>query len=186
MIGSSSVYSLLKTEQGEGYRSCFVIDNVYQELGKINKHIPNARYNCKFHIPIGKDKDFHVVRKLSGAKSCNLRRIVDLCSRGSKQEVIKLTLRGQGSELSEWKDQCNNSLDEPLSLCISSRYYDKYLLAKHLTKELILNVYEDYKRFCDRNNKRPVENLHLKMTESIFGIRSTEVQVNKSMQDISS
>eukprot|EP00826_Nyctotherus_ovalis_P037942 TRINITY_DN3508_c0_g1_i3.p1 TRINITY_DN3508_c0_g1~~TRINITY_DN3508_c0_g1_i3.p1 ORF type:complete len:336 (-),score=62.71 TRINITY_DN3508_c0_g1_i3:166-1173(-) len=174
IVGSASGHPQPKTEQGESSKNAFVAENVYQELGKINRDTPNARYNCKFHILIGSDKEFQAVRKLSGAKSCNLRRIVDLCSKGSKQEVIRLTLRGQGTELSEWKDKFENSLEEPLSLCISSRYYDKYLLAKHLAKELILNVYEDYKRYCDRNGKRPLDILHLKTTENVFGIKSAD------------
>ena len=146
--------------------------NVYQEPGKVNKSIPNAKYTCKFDIQIENDREFQVIRKLSGAKCCNFRRIVDLCSRGSVQEVVKLKLKGRNSEGSEWGVSDKPSPDEPLALYITSKYYDKYLLARHLAKELILNVYEDYKRYCDRTGKEPTVNLQIRMAESISGIRS--------------
>ena len=147
--------------------------NVYQEPGKPGEGIPTVKYTCRFDIQIANEKEFQVARKLIGAKGCNMKRIVDMCAKGFNgpvQEVIKLRLRGRGSGFKEGPNQQES--EEPLHLCISSRYYDKYVLARHHAKELILNVYEDYKRFCDRTGKEPVINLQIKLAENITGLRN--------------
>jgi len=144
--------------------------------------VPNAKYTCRFDIQIENEKEFQVARKLIGAKGCNMKRILDMCSKGCNgpiQEVIKLRLRGRGSGFKEGPTQQES--DEPLHLCISSKYYDKYIMARHLAKELILNVYEDYKRFCERTGKEPIVNLQIKMKENVSGIRSQKASALPTM-----
>jgi len=36
---------------------------------------------------------------------------------------------------------------------VSSRFYDKYLLACNQLQELLLNVYEEYKKYCEKHHK---------------------------------
>jgi len=180
-IGSQSAYSQLKGENADSYKNPFYISNIYTDPGKINKAVPSIRYTCKFDLQIENDKEFQIIRKLSGAKSCNLRRIVDLCAKNCTQEVVKIRIKGKGAEQANYEkmEKFGQQTDEPLVLIISSKYYDKYLLARHLCKELILNVYEDYKRFCDRTGKEPIIGLQVKMSESISGIRSKIENIDK-------
>ncbi len=173
----------MKGEQ-EVYRNVFYNANVYQEPGKLNRNVPLAKYTCRFDIQIENDREFQVTRKIMGAKGCNVRRIVDLCARGNagaSMEVVRVRLRGRGSDCPEnpvdrpqTEEPRRAENDDPLNLSITSRYYDKYLLARHLAKELILNVYEDYKRYCDRTGKEPIVGLQIKMTESISGIKAPQ------------
>jgi len=86
-------------------------------------------------------------------KKCN--------SSGRKnEESVKLRLRGRGSGFKEGQNKQES--DEPLHLCISSKYYEKYETACILVQELIMNIYEEYKRFCERAHKTPISNLSLK------------------------
>lgn len=68
-----------------------------------------------------------------------------------QNDVVKLRLRGKGSGFKEGPRQEESK--EPLHLCISSRFFDKYQLACQMTQELLLNVYEEYKKFCERYRK---------------------------------
>ncbi len=130
-----------------------------------------SKYTCRFDIQIENDKEFQVARKLIGAKGSNMKRIVDQCSQGFAcpvQEVIKLRLRGRGSGFKEGPHQQESN--EPLHLCISSRYYEKYVMAKHMARDLILEVYEEYKKYCERICKEPPK-LEIKLTENVSGNR---------------
>jgi hypothetical protein len=64
---------------------------------------------------------------------------------------VKLRLRGKGSGFKEGPRQEESK--EPLHLCVSSRFYDKYLLACNQLQELLLNVYEEYKKYCEKHQK---------------------------------
>lgn len=64
---------------------------------------------------------------------------------------MKLRLRGKGSGFKEGPRQEESK--EPLHLCVSSRFYDKYLLACNQLQELLLNVYEEYKKYCEKHHK---------------------------------
>lgn len=116
-----------------------------------------------------------MARKLIGAKGCNMKRIIEICSKDTgavnMQDIVKLRLRGRGSGFKEGPNK--EESEEPLHLCISSRFHDKYQLACHLTQELIQNIYEEYKRFCERSGKEPGVSLQIKKTESISGRRNT-------------
>jgi len=126
-----------------------------------------GKYTCRFEIQIENDKEFQVARRLIGAKGCNMKKILDTCSKGCTgpvQEVIKLRLRGKGSGFKEGPSQQES--DEPLHLCISSPYPDKYATACEMAKELLQGVYEEYKAYCDKIGK-PKALLHVKMMENV-------------------
>jgi len=54
-----------------------------------------------------------------------MKRIIESCSKDShSSDVVKLRLRGKGSGFKEGPRQEESK--EPLHLCISSRFYDKY------------------------------------------------------------
>ena len=40
-------------------------------------------------------------------------------------------------------------------------------------QELILNVYEEYKRFCEKTKKEPIKDLQIKKVETVTAIQST-------------
>jgi hypothetical protein len=152
----------------------------YEEDGKSfsgsssDKYLLNGKYTCKFEIQIENDNEFQVARRLIGAKGCNMKKIVELCSRGRDgkmvPDAVKLRLRGRGSGYKE--GPYNRESDEPLHLCISSKYQDKYKRACILVQELIINVYEEYKRFCDRCGKTPMNNLTVQKEESVSSRRN--------------
>jgi len=133
----------------------------------------SGKYTSRFEIQIENDKDFQVARRLIGAKGCNMKRIIEKCNSGGRknEESVKLRLRGRGSGFKEGPS--NQESDEPLHLCISSKYYEKYKTACILVQELIVNIYEEYKRFCERVHKTPISNLSLKKYEGIFSNKDT-------------
>ena len=105
-----------------------------------------------------------------------MKRIIENCTQGMHStDVVKLRLRGKGSGFKEGpkKEESN----EPLHLCVSSRYYDKYQLACDQLQELLLNVYDEYKRYCEKHRKntqhvnRPP--LEIKKSEIVSGKRPT-------------
>jgi phage host-nuclease inhibitor protein Gam len=88
--------------------------------------------------------------------------------------MVKLRLRGKGSGFKEGPKQ--EESNDPLHLCISSRFYDKYLVACNHVQELIMNVYEEYKRYCEKNKKEPRQELSIKKIETVTGRRSVPQQ----------
>ena len=79
---------------------------------------------------IDNEEEFHVARRLIGAKGCNMKRIIELCNKGvykakvRSHDIVKLRLRGKGSGLKEDEESL-----ETLHLVVVSKYYDKYLIA---------------------------------------------------------
>ena len=75
-----------------------------------------------------------------------MKKIVELCARAMAhyqvQDVIKLRLRGQGSGFKEGPSQQESN--EPLHLCVSSKYYEKFLVACAECEKLLVSVYSDY------------------------------------------
>jgi len=117
-----------------------------------------------------------VARRLIGAKGCNMKRIIEICSKNAPQtnDVVKLRLRGKGSGFKEGPNQQESK--EPLHLCISSRYFDKYQIACNYVQELLLNVYEEYKKYCEKQHKDLKTNcagsvLQIKKNETVTGRR---------------
>ena len=107
-----------------------------------------------------------------------MKRIIESCCKGANydniQDVVKLRLRGKGSGFKEGPKQ--EESNEPLHLCISCRFYDKYQLACNQVQELVMSVYDDYKRFCDKNNMKMVKELQVKKIESSSGRRAVPQQ----------
>jgi len=81
-----------------------------------------------------------------------MKRIIEICSKnapqGMQNDIVKLRLRGKGSGFKEGPRQEESK--EPLHLCISSRFYDKYKIACDMAQELLLNVYEEFKKYCEK------------------------------------
>jgi len=85
-----------------------------------------------------------------------MKRIIEECSRGfdvNPYEVVKLRLRGKGSGFKEGPNQ-QESMD-PLNLCISSKYKDKYDYACREMESLLLKVYDEYYYFYLHKNRKP-------------------------------
>ena len=143
------------------------MNNNLTQLNANNNEKGNIKYICKFYLQIESDKDFQVIKRVIGAKGCNLKRIIDYCSKGPGgiyiPDAIKLKLKGVGSGYRE-KDGDKN---EPLNLCVISKYQDKYKKACSFVIELIINIYEEYKRFCERKKKSPISNLNIQKVEYI-------------------
>ena len=142
-------------------------NNNITQLNINNNEKGNIKYICKFYLQIEADKDFQVVKRVIGAKGCNLKRIIDYCSKGPGgvyvPDAIKLKLKGVGSGYKEKE----GDKKEPLNLCVISKYQDKYKKACSFVIELIINIYEEYKRFCERKKKNPVSNLNIQKVEYI-------------------
>ena len=127
----------------------------------------NIKYICKFYLQIEGDKEFQIIKRIIGAKGSNLKRIIDYCSKGPGgvyvPDAIKLKLKGVGSGYRERE----GDKKEPLHLCVISKYPDKYKKACSFVIELIINIYGEYKRFCERKGKKPINNLNIQKAEYI-------------------
>lgn len=60
-------------------------------------------------------------------------------------EIVKLRLRGHGSGFKEGPNK--EESQDPLNLCISSKYKEKYEYACQEMEILLKEVYVDYKKF---------------------------------------
>jgi hypothetical protein len=143
------------------------IINVSQMNSINEKSNTNIKYICKFYLQIEGDKEFHIVKRIIGTKGSNLKRIIDYCSKGPGgvyvPDAIKLKLKGVGSGYRERE----GDKKEPLHLCVISKYPDKYKKACSFVIELIINIYGEYKRFCERKGKKPISNLNIQKAEYI-------------------
>ncbi len=138
------------------------------QINSINeKSNTNIKYICKFYLQIEGDREFQIVKRIIGAKGSNLKRIIDYCSKGPGgvyvPDAIKLKLKGVGSGYREKE----GDKKEPLHLCVISKYPDKYKKACSFVIELIINIYGEYKRFCERKGKKPISNLNIEKAEYI-------------------
>jgi len=131
-------------------------------------HSPHyKKYTCRFEVQIENDQKYQVSRRLIGPKGANMKRIIKECSNGSNlpiASIIKLRLRGKGSGFLEGpkREECK----EPLHLCISSCFYDKYLLAKKRVTELLNKLYADYRHHCFKLGKS-APSLKIKVKEDV-------------------
>ena len=134
---------------------------------------PVVKYTCKFEIQIRNDKEFQVARRLIGSKGHHMKRIVSKCSHGAghAHDVVKLRLRGRGSGFKEGPEQKES--DEPLHMCISSKFEDKYRVAVAEVEKLLKQVYRDYAKFCKKKGL-PVVQLAVQRLENVSG------QINES------
>ena len=143
------------------------MNNMFKSNMNTNAEKSNIKYICKFYLQIEGDKEFQVIKRIIGAKGNNLKRIIDYCSKGPGgvyiPDAIKLKLKGVGSGYKEKE----GDKKEPLNLCVISKYQDKYKKACSFVIELIINIYEEYKRFCERKKKTPISNLNIQKIEYI-------------------
>jgi hypothetical protein len=110
-----------------------------------------------------------------------MKRIIEICSKNAPQglanDVVKLRLRGKGSGFKEGPRQEESR--EPLHLCISSRFYDKYKLACDMAQELMLNVYEEYKKYAEKNKHNlrlvPATDPGAVIISGLLQIKKTEI-----------
>ena len=88
-----------------------------------------------------------------------MKNIVETCKNNSIlsiSETVKLRLRGKGSGYKEGPEQKGKNLficvesEESLHLCVSSKYQDLYNLACKLVEDLLAQLYDDYKKYCDK------------------------------------
>ena len=114
-----------------------------------------GKYTCKYEILIPNDKDFQVARRLIGSKGCNMKKILNECKQNNNiNDNIKLRLRGRGSGYKEGPQ--NKESDEPLHLCISAKNQEEMKKACGLVDDLLNKIYDEYKKFCIKNNISPV------------------------------
>ena len=77
----------------------------------------------------------------------------------------------------------NNCLesDEPLHLCISSKFADRYNTACNLVQNLVTSVQDEYKKFCDRTGKTPVPCLAIRKEEGLSTKKGTSLKSELDM-----
>jgi hypothetical protein len=56
------------------------------------------RYSCRFDISIDSEKEFQVVRRLTGAKGCNMKRIIELCGRNANSKDKDAEIYGDAGD----------------------------------------------------------------------------------------
>ena len=87
-----------------------------------------------------------------------MKRIIEECSYGfdrevNPYEVVKLRLRGKGSGFKEGPKQ--EESEDPLNLCISSKYKDKYDYACSEMEKLLQQVYIEFYHFYQYKQRKP-------------------------------
>lgn len=121
-------------------------------------HDECVKYTCRYDIQIDNEKEFQVARRVIGSKGANMKRIIEECSRGfdfkvNPYEVVKLRLRGKGSGFKEGPNQ--EESEDPLNLCISSKYKEKYKYACSEMEKLLLKVYDEFYFFYLHKQRKP-------------------------------
>jgi len=116
-----------------------------------------------------------------------MKNIVESCKNRSALtvgETVKLRLRGKGSGYKEGPE--NKESDESLHLCVSSKYLDLFNLACQLVEELLLNIYEEYKKYCDKKGismskleVKRVEGFNNLVGNSTFSVNSNKKNHSK-------
>jgi len=107
-----------------------------------------------------------------------MKKIVEMCAKNNDgsvtQDAVKLRLRGRGSGYKE--GPLNKESDEILHLCISSKFPDRYKIACQLVSELVNNVYEEYKKYCEKIGKNCVQVLAVRKEEGISTRKGSNVK----------
>ena len=129
-----------------------------QNQKQLNQNIEEknyGKYTCKYEILVPNDKDFQVARRLIGSKGCNMKKILNECKQNNNiNDIIKLRLRGRGSGYKEGPQ--NKESDESLHLCISAKNQEEMKKACGLVDDLLNKIYDEYKKYCIKNNILPV------------------------------
>lgn len=131
------------------------------------------KYTCRYDIQIENESVFQVARRVIGSKGANMKRIIEECSQGfaggvNPYEIVKLRLRGKGSGFKEGPSQVES--EDPLNICISSKYREKYDYACSEMDRLLVKVYEEFKQFYRNKAKKPYnyyQELKVKKHETI-------------------
>ena len=89
----------------------------------------------------------------------------DLNVKIKKEDVAKLRLRGIGSGFKEGNKQ--EESNEPLHLCVSSKYKETYKKACELTENLINSIYEQYYKHLSMRGKE-FKRIKIKRVENNF------------------
>ena len=103
------------------------------------------KFTCKFLINIDDSADFQTARKIIGSNGRNMKNIIEACTldcNEDTQNVVKLRLRGKGSGFRE--GPFNEEINEPLHLCVSSKFYTKFQMACKEVEKLIRLVHTQY------------------------------------------
>ena len=148
-------------------------NNEYQDINNIQKQSYDnnnnniegkdyGRFTCKYQILLPNDKDFQIASRLIGYKGYNMKKIVNECKNNNNiKDSVKLRLRGRGSGYKEGLN--NKESDEPLHLCISARNKEELNKACILVEDLLNKIYDDYKKYCTKNNIFPLKQLAIKI-----------------------
>ena len=121
--------------------------------------MPARTYIAEFDILIEKDEDFQVIERIEGCES-NFKRIIESCRKGDKG--ISLSLQHKTSSTQIGSNQI---------IKIESKHPEYYQKACRMVSELLLNIFEEYKRFCSAVSKHPISNTYISHTEHIVGER---------------
>lgn len=163
-IPSQIINQNIQQLNNQNFNQTFLQKNINQNINNIDNGNNNnnnnndeknfGKYTCKYQILIANDKDFQIARRLIGSKGCNMKKIRNECKLSEEGEGIKLRLRGKGSGYKEGPQ--NKESDEPLHLCISSKNAEEMKKACLLVDELLDQISEEYKTYCEKNNVMPV------------------------------
>ena len=102
-----------------------------------------------------------------------MKRIIEECAEGfdpsiNPYEIVKLRLRGKGSGFKEGPQK--EESQDPLNLCISSKYKEKYDYACSEMETLLKEVYIEYNKFYEYKRNRPSnwnQKLEIKKEETV-------------------
>jgi len=146
------------------YVSPMNMSNKKPSLYTFDPNIPfmpntNTKLTCKYEIQIENEKEFRVAQKIIGSRGCNMKKIIEISRNYMKThnlpykaDFLKLRLRGKGSGFKEGPDQRES--EEPIHLCVSSRYTEVFDLACKMVEELLIYVYREYETFCRATGRR--------------------------------
>ncbi|CAI2371053.1 unnamed protein product [Moneuplotes crassus] len=151
---------------------------------------------CYFELQI-EDREFNFKQRIMGTMGCNMKRIEEKCNVDNKDSVkLRFVTKDLTQENDQEDDQDDEQYQEILAdipknsygdksktktyLLVESKNYHDYTKAVLNIQELLINVYEDYKRYCEKLSIKPVCGGLIKKIESIKGDRKTVTRVIKS------
>ena len=153
----------------------------------MNWHHPySLKFNCRYDIKIN-DHQFPTARTIIGSKGANMKSIIDKCcykTVGNPHDIIKIRVRGNGSGYREGPLKQESS--DPLHICVSSKFEDKYKTACGMVEKLLGKVYNEYYAFC-RARRKPVPSYAISKREIKTGkdvvklLRSLEGEINEDL-----
>lgn len=122
----------------------------------VNENCLIRKYTCRFDIGIENDSEFYVARRIIGQKGANMKKIVKISD-------AKLRLRGRGSGFLEGTSKQESQ--EPLHLCISCKEHTGYRVAVQSVESLMIDIYEQYRRYCEEKGREYPSDLRVVMRE---------------------